>query len=290
MAKLIRTLSLGRLGKVVRPGLCIMVATTMAVGGVGCTRPFFRKRADMEVDDILTEKDQFADWQIEQYHVYPDPRARFADETNPDRPPMPPDDPASEELAPNPKKPRHAGVGLIEGTGYLELLAAWDGENRAEAAAASKKAEGVSGESQIRAAAAGDSDLTEPVSGESQIRTVAGQDADQKPEDQAKEKPEVQKGFGSPQTSAPITTSLSSPPGSPRPYLLKLERAVELGLINSREYQDARENLYMAALPVATQRFSFAAQFFAFGQAFRQWAGIQTPPPRNNWTLSSNIG
>ena len=82
-----------------------------------------------------------------------------------------------------------------------------------------------------------------------------------------------------------------SPPGSPRPYLLKLEQAVELGLINSREYQDARENLYMAALPVATQRFSFAAQFFAFGQAVRQWAGSQTSAvPKNNWALSSNVG
>src|SRR3989442_2819469 len=139
MAKLIRTLSLGRLGKVVRPGLCIMVATTMAVGGVGCTRPFFRKRADMEVADILTEKDQYPDWQIEQYHVYPDPRARFADDSNPDCPPMPPDDPAAQDLSPNPQKPGHAGVGLVAGQGYMELLAQWNAENRAEAVAAEKQ-------------------------------------------------------------------------------------------------------------------------------------------------------
>jgi hypothetical protein len=73
--------------------------------------------------------------------------------------------------------------------------------------------------------------------------------------------------------------------------LLKVEQAVELGLINSREYQDARENLYMTALAVTVQRFSFAAQFFAAGQAIRQWSGRQTPEGhQNNWTLNSNIG
>ncbi|HEV2950012.1 MAG TPA: hypothetical protein VGX70_21725 [Gemmataceae bacterium] len=275
--------------KAVRLMLVLLLAGLFGLSLSGCTRRFYRNRADLEVADILTDKDQFPEWQIDQYHVYPDPRARFADDTNPDRPPMPPDDPASAEMAPNPQKPGHAGVQLIEGSGYLELLSAWDTENRAEAAA-SKKAEAINAGSPIRNVAAGDSDLSES-SGESQIRTVAGQDADQKPEDRPKEKPEMQKGFGSEQTAAPATTSLSSPPGSPRPYLLKVEQAVELGLINSREYQDARENLYMTALPVATERFSFAAQFFAFGQAVRQWSGTQTPGGhQNNWSLGSNVG
>src|SRR5215471_12125748 len=150
MGKMTRDWSLGDMWR--RLLLVLLLLGLAGLSLSGCTRRFYRTRADMEVDDILTEKDQYSDWQIEQYHVYPDPRARFADETNPDRPPMPPDDPASSELAPNPQKPRHAGVGLIEGTGYLELLKAWDAENRAEAATESKKAEAVSGESQIRAA------------------------------------------------------------------------------------------------------------------------------------------
>jgi hypothetical protein len=162
--------------KVFRLSLLLILAGLFGLSLGGCTRRFYRNRADLEVDDILTEKDQFPDWQIEQYHVYPDPRARFADDSNPDCPPMPPDDPASEEMAPNPQKPGHAGVRLIEGAGYLELLAAWDAENRAEAAAASKKAETFSGESQIRPVAAGDSDQTEPLSSGSQIRTAVGQD------------------------------------------------------------------------------------------------------------------
>src|SRR2546430_6264360 len=56
------------------------------------------------------------------------------------------------------------------------------------------------------------------------------------------------------------------------PYttLFRSEQAVELGLINSREYQDTREDLYLTALPVTMERFAFAAQFFAAGQADRK--------------------
>src|SRR5437879_5657108 len=89
----------------------------------GCTRKFFRERADKEVSQVLSEKDHCPPWAIEEFHVYPDPRSRFADPTNPDRPPMPPDDPATHSLSPNPQKPGKAGTGRVEGSGYLELLA-----------------------------------------------------------------------------------------------------------------------------------------------------------------------
>src|SRR2546430_4767187 len=77
------------------------------------------------------------------------------------------------------------------------------------------------------------------------------------------------------------------------PYttLFRSEQAVELGLINSREYQDAREDLYLTALPVAMERFAFAAQFFAAGQAIREWAGSRTPEGhQDSWILNSNTG
>ena len=79
----------------------------------------------------MAEKDKYPSWKIDQYHVYPDPRSRFADWTNPDRPPAPPDDPAAYDMAPRPQKTPHSGVAYIEGTGYLDLLACWDKENRA---------------------------------------------------------------------------------------------------------------------------------------------------------------
>lgn len=100
----------------------------------GCTRKFYREQADAEVDCILTEKNVYDAWRIDgSYYLPPDPRARFATGPGkPDRPQMPPDDPAARCLSPNPQKPGKAGVGNFEGTGYLELMAEWNQENRAK--------------------------------------------------------------------------------------------------------------------------------------------------------------
>jgi outer membrane protein TolC len=209
----------------------------------GCTRNFYRKQVDEQVSDVLAAKDREPAWAIEQYHVYPDPRARFADSTSPDHPPMPPDDAASHDLSPNPQKPGKAGVTRVEGEGYLKLMAEWDAANRARMAAEEARLPGGQKKSAL---------------------------------------------------NMPVyeTLLMTAPkPGEPKPYLITLDQACELGLINAREYQDAREDLYLTALPVTLERFSFAAQFFAAGQVLRQWAGFETPEGRqNNWTSNSNVG
>jgi len=111
-----------------RPGLSLALAGVLL--GSGCTRPFYRKGADKEVSEVLANKDKFAEWKIDNWHVYPDPRARYADNSDPDHPAKPPDDPASYCMSPNPQKAGKPGVERIEGNGYLELLANWDKENR----------------------------------------------------------------------------------------------------------------------------------------------------------------
>ena len=111
-------------------GLKLLALVVVLSAMTGCTRRFFRNASDRDVEQLLAEKNQFEQWKIENWHVYPDARARFADPSNPDRPPMPPDDPAARALSPNPQKPRRAGVALTEGTGYLDLLSAWDAMNR----------------------------------------------------------------------------------------------------------------------------------------------------------------
>src|SRR5262249_8476765 len=121
-------------GRVVRRIVCWLLAVSLLAGLAGCTRRFFRNRADEEVAEVLKEKDD-PHWAIEQFHVYPDPRARFADPTNPDRPPMPPDDPGAWDLSPHPQLPGRSGGGLASGTGYLGVLAVGDAQNRPEKAA-----------------------------------------------------------------------------------------------------------------------------------------------------------
>ncbi len=102
--------------------------------GPGCARYNYRERADKDVAGIISQKNVFPDWQVKKdWHVYPDPRARFADASNPDRPPYPPDDYAAKLLAPNPQRPtKKSGVGRQDGEGYVSLLQQWDAENRAD--------------------------------------------------------------------------------------------------------------------------------------------------------------
>src|SRR5262249_8573991 len=84
----------------------------------------------------------------------------------------------------------------------------------------------------------------------------------------------------------------SDPSQRPRqPYRITLDQSVELGGINSREFQDRREDLYLTALPVTAERFSFAAQFLVAGQAIREWSGRQSPQGRHNrWAFTENTG
>ena len=71
--------------------LMVIAATVLA----GCTRDRYRRRADQEVDSLVAEKSNDPRWCLPDFCVYLDPRSRYYDPTNPDRPPMPQDDPAS---------------------------------------------------------------------------------------------------------------------------------------------------------------------------------------------------
>ncbi|MBI3412197.1 MAG: hypothetical protein HY040_28025 [Planctomycetes bacterium] len=207
----------------------------------GCTRSFYRRCADNEVNDILSEKNRYPEWQIEQWHVYPDSRARFADPAKPDRPPMPPDDEAAWTMSPHPQHPPHAGVRRGENDTYLEIMKAWDAQNRAARESAAKEDAVAPGVSEV---------------------------------------------FGKQGWS--IQGLIDGPLSEPNGFLLTLEQAVELGVINSREYQSVREDLYLAALPVTLQRFSFAWQWAAIENAIRQFAGpASLVGPQNNWSLGS---
>src|SRR5262249_18308042 len=192
--------------------------------GSGCTRRYFRKDADREVECVISSKNCSDRWRVENFWVYPHPLARFADPTHPDRPPMPPDDPAARQLSPNPQRsPR--GRAVLESFGYMDLLASWDAENRGQ---------------------------TNPAP------------ATEQPIKQAQFQPVISG------EEAKYEIGLKT---KEQPFKIKLEQASELGLINSREYQDRREDLYLAALPVTLERFAFAPHFFAIEEIIREYTG-----------------
>ncbi|MFQ3649048.1 MAG: TolC family protein [Gemmataceae bacterium] len=215
--------------------------------GPGCTRAFYRNWTDKEVEALHREKSRDPRWNLDGYQVLPDPRARFADPTKADRPPMPPDDPAAKALSPNPQKPGKAGVGLVEGVGYLQLLDHWDTRNRAS--------------------------QNEPDEKDPYERSIL-----EATRETSRELADIIRRDG---TFRPEEEQAAIAQGE-RTFLLQLEQAVELGLINSREYQTRREGVYLAALPVTLERFAFAPQFFAVETYLRERFGAGTAEGRTN--------
>jgi hypothetical protein len=268
MVKLNRQRSSRRLGWVL---LFLGLSLAELFSLSGCTRRFFRRRADAEVDEILAEKDCYPQWKINDYYVYPHPLSRFADPTDPDRPPMPPDDPASWDLSPHPQRPLLKGYAYWQGTGYLELMRRWDEENRAKAdAAKASEQEEDEGEEpklmgEIKTFAARAEEIEQNIDAE-----LAGAIS------------------GNQQLPVSIT---SAQPSQARPFRLNLEQITELGFLNSREFQTLREQLYLTALEVTAERFAFIAQPFATEQLIRQRSGRQTATGYNNsWISNATAG
>jgi hypothetical protein len=65
-------------------------------------------------------------------------------------------------------------------------------------------------------------------------------------------------------------------PRNSRPYVITLEQAFQLSLINARIYQFNLEAIYIASLAVTLQRFAFQPQFYA---GLSPLTGVATGPP-----------
>lgn len=231
--------------------------------------------ADRDVAGVITQKNIFPDWSVQNWHVYPDPRARFADPFNPDRPPYPPDDYAARVLSPNPQRPtKKSGVGRFDGDGYLKLLAHWDAENRAGEGAG--RARAGTAETGVMPAAA----TTDPPPADGAEPLPVPHPADPSPAASPAGEP----------SAASAANYLRALTSNQQGYRIKLEQAVELGLINSREFQDRREDLYLAALPVTLERFSFATQAFFTEQVVRDFASSQLPDAGRFWRADTTAG
>jgi hypothetical protein len=262
---------LGKSAATWQAGLLLLLGGMTVAGG--CTRRFYRNQADHEVMALLGEKDKDPRWRIGMYSVYPDPRSRFGDREQWDRPPMPPDDPMTKLLSPNPQRPpHHQGVAYTESWGYMRLLETWDEENRVAEGKRKKVKrldpyEGVPPKEKKLIGPAGPTPPVlkweETYEAQNEMARPVGR-AGLLPEEERKKK---------------------------KAFKINLTQAIELAQINSRELQTAREQLYLAALPVTVERFSFAAQGYAFNQLFRQHFGPEAPGGRqNDWVSNTNIG
>ena len=77
-------------------GLLSVLLMVVVAMSAGCSRKRYRIAADRQVCDIVTEKAALnPKWSPGAWSVYADPRSRYFDTCDPDKPPMPPDDPVS---------------------------------------------------------------------------------------------------------------------------------------------------------------------------------------------------
>lgn len=73
-----------------------LIASLVCISG--CTRAYYRKQADAEVNCIIDHKAAAVGAAADELHINIDPRSRMFDPDDPDCPPMPPDDPISHQL------------------------------------------------------------------------------------------------------------------------------------------------------------------------------------------------
>ena len=119
-----------------RARAALVVAAAALGTGAGCGREFFRNWADQDVSEAVFEKSRDPRWKLEEFSVEPPALSRFANPYDPDRPPAPPDDYATEALSPVPQLPHHRLLVPSEGTGYLDMLETWRNLNPVANAAA----------------------------------------------------------------------------------------------------------------------------------------------------------
>src|SRR3954453_4993675 len=108
----------------------------LAVGAqAGCQREFYREWANQDVSEAVFEKSRDPRVRMDMFTIDPPALARYADPYDPDVPPAPPDDRATEALSPTPQWPDNRLITPVEGTGYLDMLEAWQQERAQRAAA-----------------------------------------------------------------------------------------------------------------------------------------------------------
>lgn len=81
-----------------RPSM-FCLALLVVMGATGCSRSFYRHQADDEVYNLLGHVADDPRWSLDhEYSIQVSPESRFYDDTCPDHPPMPPDDPTAHKL------------------------------------------------------------------------------------------------------------------------------------------------------------------------------------------------
>jgi hypothetical protein len=75
--------------------LIVFLLFSLFTASTSCTRPYYRRQADREVNCIIDNKSMALGNAPGEFRIDVDPKSRMFDPNSPDCPPMPPDDPIS---------------------------------------------------------------------------------------------------------------------------------------------------------------------------------------------------
>jgi hypothetical protein len=225
---------------------CLLM--TLPALPLGCHRAHYRMRADDEVEAVMAEKLCDPRWDVGRIQLAPHPESRFYDPFSPDDPPKPPDDYGAYVLSPHPQDPDCVLRAPVETSGYLRHI---------EFATLQPDGSPAGPESGPIL----QTSLAEQTPGNGQPG-LAPNFSYEGADDETK----WMFSLGDP----------LQPPGTPT-GLLDPANSYVLGLLNSREYQEQKENVYLAALDVTLERFAFAPQFFITQRLIYEHIGRRLP-------------
>ena len=78
--------------------LTLFILVLLLGATTGCHRADYRRRADAQAYELVQQKANNPHWALPDYTIEISPQSRMYSPFNPDRPPMPPDDPAAHQL------------------------------------------------------------------------------------------------------------------------------------------------------------------------------------------------
>jgi hypothetical protein len=256
----------------------------LCVALTGCSRGLYRRQADRESHYLIREKSLGTPWAIpESYTVDPDPRSRFFDPSHPDYPTLPDAGPhlyqyqlpplsrggaAGAESVPTPAPDGSREVPELPApAGVLPATEATPPDRAAVVAPRGVQLAAYQEPSPPAAPDASADPFLDDLAALTDSRTeVKGTTLQPVGEDYwvdvpdaclarmldfASVRDEYVKSFG----HAPPETLRSTAPR------MSLENLFELGLINSRAYQQQKEALYNAALNLSLERYAYATKF-----------------------------
>jgi hypothetical protein len=241
----------------------------------GCSRSWYRTRADEDAFAVLGEKASVSDWSLpDAYNVEPDPESGLFDDSSLDIPTLPDPTPRlhgyqipphigqrPEPILPAPEPevapPSGYGAGSIEPAG-------WTTTRLQTAATAGQRDIALRSTENIILAQLAIENGANSQPDDFKVEPITV------PPDAWESIPRecLSRMFEFPSVRDEYATSFGHPPTEAdrdQSTRLSLDDAIALGLLNSREYQSQKEQLYRVALRLSLQRFDYDLKFAPFG-------------------------